>query len=48
MLQVQNSFLHPIAQSVFEGYEGPLLPATNIQEFAGEGILLLKLTANKY
>ena len=30
---------HPIAQSVLEGYEGPLLPATNIQEFAGEGIL---------
>lgn len=30
---------HPIAQSVLEGYEGPLLPATNIQEFVGEGIL---------
>ncbi|EKZ0430048.1 cadmium-translocating P-type ATPase [Enterococcus faecium] len=30
---------HPIAQSVLEGYEGPLLPATNIQEFTGEGIL---------
>ncbi|EGQ0246237.1 cadmium-translocating P-type ATPase, partial [Listeria monocytogenes] len=30
---------HPIAQSVLEGYEGPVLPATNIQEFAGEGIL---------
>ncbi|MFS1070754.1 heavy metal translocating P-type ATPase [Enterococcus faecium] len=30
---------HPIAQSVFEGYAGPLLPTTNIQEFAGEGIL---------
>ncbi|EQB4879357.1 heavy metal translocating P-type ATPase [Enterococcus faecium] len=30
---------HPIAQSVLEGYAGPLLPTTNIQEFAGEGIL---------
>ncbi|HGF7867873.1 TPA: heavy metal translocating P-type ATPase [Enterococcus faecium] len=30
---------HPIAQSVLEGYAGPLLPITNIQEFAGEGIL---------
>ncbi len=40
MLQVQNSFLHiRLLQSVLEGYEGPLLPATNIQEFAGEGIL---------
>ncbi|HGD7096030.1 cadmium-translocating P-type ATPase [Enterococcus faecium] len=31
--------IHPIAQSVLEGYAGPLLPTTNIQEFAGEGIL---------
>ena len=30
---------HPIAQSVLEGYAGPLLPTTNIQEFADEGIL---------
>lgn len=30
---------HPIAQSVLEGYAGPLLPTANIQEFAGEGIL---------
>ncbi|MDQ8270188.1 cadmium-translocating P-type ATPase [Enterococcus faecium] len=30
---------HPIAQSVLEGYAGPLLPTTNIQEFAGKGIL---------
>ncbi|EZP89385.1 cadmium transporter [Enterococcus faecium] len=30
---------HPIAQFVLEGYAGPLLPTTNIQEFAGEGIL---------
>ena len=30
---------HPIAQSVLEGYAGPLLPTPNIQEFAGEGIL---------
>ncbi|MBH0872964.1 cadmium-translocating P-type ATPase [Enterococcus faecium] len=30
---------HPIAQSVIEGYAGPLLPTANIQEFAGEGIL---------
>ena len=30
---------HPIAQSVLEGYAGTLLPTTNIQEFAGEGIL---------
>ncbi|MDV7731464.1 heavy metal translocating P-type ATPase [Enterococcus faecium] len=30
---------HPIAQSVLEGYAGSLLPTTNIQEFAGEGIL---------
>ena len=30
---------HPIAQSVLEGYAGPLLPTTDIQEFAGEGIL---------
>ncbi|MDV7726657.1 heavy metal translocating P-type ATPase [Enterococcus faecium] len=30
---------HPIAQSVLESYAGPLLPTTNIQEFAGEGIL---------
>lgn len=30
---------HPIAQSVLEGYAGPLLPTTNIQDFAGEGIL---------
>ena len=30
---------HPIAQSVLECYAGPLLPTTNIQEFAGEGIL---------
>ncbi|HAP9086439.1 TPA: cadmium-translocating P-type ATPase [Enterococcus faecium] len=30
---------HPIAQSVLEGYAGPLLPTTNIQGFAGEGIL---------
>ncbi|HFD0856602.1 TPA: heavy metal translocating P-type ATPase [Enterococcus faecium] len=30
---------HPIAQSVLEGYAGPLLLTTNIQEFAGEGIL---------
>lgn len=30
---------HPIAQSVLEGYAGPLLPTINIQEFAGEGIL---------
>ncbi|MBK4845341.1 cadmium transporter [Enterococcus faecium] len=31
--------IHPIAQSVLEGYAGPLLPTANIQEFAGEGIL---------
>ena len=31
--------IHPIAQSVLEGYAGTLLPTTNIQEFAGEGIL---------
>ncbi|MEJ4383491.1 heavy metal translocating P-type ATPase [Enterococcus faecium] len=30
---------HPIAQSVLEGYAGPLLPTASIQEFAGEGIL---------
>ncbi|HFQ4438197.1 TPA: heavy metal translocating P-type ATPase [Enterococcus faecium] len=30
---------HPIAQSVLEGYAGPILPTANIQEFAGEGIL---------
>lgn len=31
--------IHPIAQSVLQGYAGPLLPTANIQEFAGEGIL---------
>ncbi|MEW4357363.1 heavy metal translocating P-type ATPase, partial [Enterococcus faecium] len=31
---------HPIAQSVLEGYEGPLLPATNIQEFDSIQILV--------